>query len=60
VGSGIRRSTAISRCTRRTPELLNRAGDAAGATRAYEQGIALTAGAVERAELERAWARCAK
>jgi predicted RNA polymerase sigma factor len=34
-------------------ELLNRAGDAAGAARAYEQGIALTASAVERAELER-------
>jgi hypothetical protein len=34
-------------------ELLNRAGDAAGAAWAYEQGIALTASAVERAELER-------
>jgi RNA polymerase sigma-70 factor (ECF subfamily) len=34
-------------------ELLNRAGDAAGAARAYERAIALTANAVERAELER-------
>jgi RNA polymerase sigma-70 factor, ECF subfamily len=34
-------------------ELLNRAGDAAGASRAYERAIALTANAVERAELER-------
>jgi RNA polymerase sigma-70 factor, ECF subfamily len=34
-------------------ELLSRAGDAAGAARAYELAIALTANAVERAELER-------
>ena len=34
-------------------ELLGRAGDAAGAARAYECAIALTANAVERAELER-------
>jgi RNA polymerase sigma-70 factor, ECF subfamily len=34
-------------------ELLSRAGDAAGARRAYERAIALTANAVERAELER-------
>ena len=34
-------------------ELLGRAGDAAGAARAYERAIALTANAVERAELER-------
>jgi RNA polymerase sigma-70 factor (ECF subfamily) len=34
-------------------ELLSRAGDAAGAGDAYERAIALTANAVERAELER-------
>jgi RNA polymerase sigma-70 factor, ECF subfamily len=34
-------------------ELLSRAGDAAGAALAYERVIALTANAVERAELER-------
>jgi RNA polymerase sigma-70 factor (ECF subfamily) len=34
-------------------ELLSRAGDAEGAARAYERAIALTANAVERAELER-------
>ena len=34
-------------------ELLSRAGDTAGATRAYERAIALSANAVERAELER-------
>ena len=34
-------------------ELLSRAGDAAGAAPAYERAIALTANAVERAELER-------
>jgi RNA polymerase sigma-70 factor, ECF subfamily len=34
-------------------ELLGRAGDAGGAARAYERAIALTANAVERAELER-------
>jgi RNA polymerase sigma-70 factor (ECF subfamily) len=34
-------------------ELLSRAGDAAGAARAYQRAIALTANAVERAELER-------
>jgi RNA polymerase sigma-70 factor, ECF subfamily len=34
-------------------ELLSRAGDAKGAARAYERAIALTANAVERAELER-------
>jgi RNA polymerase sigma-70 factor (ECF subfamily) len=34
-------------------ELLSRAGDAAGAVRAYERAIALTANAVERAELGR-------
>jgi RNA polymerase sigma-70 factor, ECF subfamily len=34
-------------------DLLSRAGDAAGATLAYERAIALTANAVERAELER-------
>jgi RNA polymerase sigma-70 factor, ECF subfamily len=34
-------------------ELLSRSGDAAGAARAYERAIALTANAVERAELER-------
>ena len=34
-------------------ELLSRAGDAAGAARAYERAIALSANAVERAELER-------
>ena len=33
-------------------ELLSRSGDADGATRAYERAIALTANAVERAELE--------
>jgi RNA polymerase sigma-70 factor (ECF subfamily) len=34
-------------------ELLRRAGDSAGAAQAYERAIALTANAVERAELER-------
>jgi RNA polymerase sigma-70 factor (ECF subfamily) len=34
-------------------ELLSRAGDAEGAARAYERAIALSANAVERAELER-------
>jgi RNA polymerase sigma-70 factor (ECF subfamily) len=34
-------------------DLLNRAGDTAGAARAYERAIALTANAVEREELER-------
>jgi RNA polymerase sigma-70 factor, ECF subfamily len=34
-------------------ELLRRAGDRAGAARAYERAIALSANAVERAELER-------
>ncbi len=34
-------------------ELLRRAGDAAGAARAYERAIALSSNAVERAELER-------
>jgi RNA polymerase sigma-70 factor, ECF subfamily len=34
-------------------ELLSRAGDAAGALRAYERAIALSSNAVERAELER-------
>jgi RNA polymerase sigma-70 factor (ECF subfamily) len=34
-------------------ELLGRAGDAEGAARAYQRAIALTANAVERAELER-------
>jgi RNA polymerase sigma-70 factor, ECF subfamily len=34
-------------------ELLSRAGDAAGAARAYELAISLTANAVEREELER-------
>ena len=34
-------------------DLLSRAGDAEGAARAYERAIALTANAVERAELER-------
>jgi RNA polymerase sigma-70 factor (ECF subfamily) len=34
-------------------ELLNRAGDAEGARHAYERALALTANAVERAELER-------
>jgi RNA polymerase sigma-70 factor (ECF subfamily) len=34
-------------------ELLSRAGDAKGAARAYRRAIALTANAVERAELER-------
>jgi RNA polymerase sigma-70 factor (ECF subfamily) len=34
-------------------ELLSRAGDTAGAARAYERAIALTANAVEQAELER-------
>jgi RNA polymerase sigma-70 factor, ECF subfamily len=34
-------------------ELLSRAGDAAGAADAYERAIALSANAVERAELER-------
>jgi RNA polymerase sigma-70 factor, ECF subfamily len=34
-------------------ELLGRAGDSEGAARAFEQAIALTANAVERAELER-------
>jgi RNA polymerase sigma-70 factor, ECF subfamily len=34
-------------------DLLRRAGDAAGAARAYERAIALTANDVERAELER-------
>ena len=34
-------------------ELLSRAGDPAGAARAYERAIALSANDVERAELER-------
>jgi RNA polymerase sigma-70 factor (ECF subfamily) len=34
-------------------ELLSRAGDAGAAAHAYERAIALTANAVERAELER-------
>ena len=34
-------------------ELLSRAGDAEGAEDAYQRAIALTANAVERAELER-------
>jgi RNA polymerase sigma-70 factor (ECF subfamily) len=34
-------------------ELLSRAGDGEGAARAYERAIALTANAVERAELQR-------
>jgi RNA polymerase sigma-70 factor, ECF subfamily len=34
-------------------ELLSRAGDAEGATRAYERAIELSANAIERAELER-------
>jgi RNA polymerase sigma-70 factor (ECF subfamily) len=34
-------------------ELLNRAGDAEGAARAYERAIELSANAVERTELER-------
>ena len=34
-------------------ELLSRAGDAEAAARAYERAIALSANAVERAELER-------
>ena len=34
-------------------DLLARAGDAEGAARAYERAIALSANAVERAELER-------
>jgi RNA polymerase sigma-70 factor, ECF subfamily len=34
-------------------ELLSRAGDVASAGRAYERAIALSANAVERAELER-------
>jgi RNA polymerase sigma-70 factor (ECF subfamily) len=34
-------------------ELLSRAGDTEGATRAYQRAIALSANAVERAELER-------
>ena len=34
-------------------ELLNRAGDAEGAARAWRRAIPLTANAVERAELER-------
>jgi RNA polymerase sigma-70 factor (ECF subfamily) len=34
-------------------ELLSRAGDAAGAARAYERAIALSSNAIERAELER-------
>jgi RNA polymerase sigma-70 factor, ECF subfamily len=34
-------------------ELLSRAGDAAGAARAYERAITLSANAIERAELER-------
>jgi len=34
-------------------ELLSRAGDAEAAAHAYERAIALTANAVERAELER-------
>jgi RNA polymerase sigma-70 factor (ECF subfamily) len=34
-------------------DLLRRAGDADAAARAYERAIALTANAVERAELER-------
>jgi RNA polymerase sigma-70 factor, ECF subfamily len=38
-------------------ELLSRAGDAEGAAAAYERAIALTANAVERAELERRRAR---
>ena len=40
-------------------ELLRRAGDAAGAARAYERAIALTANAVERTELERRLRRAA-
>jgi RNA polymerase sigma-70 factor (ECF subfamily) len=34
-------------------DLLRRTGDLAGAARAYEQAIALSGNAVERAELER-------
>ncbi len=34
-------------------ELLRRSGDGAGSARAYERAIALSANAVERAELER-------
>ena len=41
-------------------ELLRRAGDAAGAARAYEQAIALSANAVERADLERRLAALSK
>ena len=37
----------------RAADLLGRVGDATGAARAYERAIALTANAVERAELER-------
>ena len=40
-------------------DLLSRAGDTEGAARAYERAIALTANAVERAELERRLARAA-
>ena len=38
-------------------ELLRRAGDAGGADAAYERAIALSANAVERAELEQRRAR---
>ena len=51
--SAIRRSSATSRCTRRTPSCSAARATPTGAARAYERAIALTANAVERAELER-------
>ena len=51
--SPIRRSSATSRCTRRTPSCSAAPATPTGAARAYERAIALSANAVERAELER-------
>ena len=51
--SAIRRSSATSRCTRRTPSCSAAQATPTGAARAYERAIALSANAVERAELER-------
>jgi RNA polymerase sigma-70 factor, ECF subfamily len=46
----VRARAPVAACFR---ELVSRAGDTAGAARAYERAIALTANVVERAELER-------
>ena len=57
--SPTRRSTRYQPLHAAHADLLSRAGDAGGAARAYERAIALTANAVERAELERRLAACA-